>query len=93
MDVSHYRYRQWEVDEASPPRVSVGRLADHEACFVYRRRSGMSVEDLSAKLGVTRNWVTEMESGRGNCQRLLAFWRGAETPWRPRRARALAATH
>ena len=92
MGVSLHRYRRWESDAGDPPKVPVGDVKDCEACVIYRHRAGVSIDEVARKLQVTRNWISEMESGRGNCSRLMGFWSGRRCPWRPRRPARMASS-
>ena len=76
--VSHYTYRAWEEDrevqEPSPGRSPVGRLRPHERYFLMRRRAGLSLRDCARAMKVTPWWLTQMEYGRANVDRLREFW-------------------
>lgn len=77
-DVSLYRYRQWETDEAkSPHELGLGKLDGFEACFLMRRRDGRSMAAVAKKVGVSRWWLCQMERGEVDSTRLVSFWRGA----------------
>lgn len=78
--VTRYRYRAWELDDNGketgplPPRAPLGRMHPHEACFILRRRKGLSVERLARRLRVTPEWLTQMEHGAAPVDRLARFW-------------------
>lgn len=74
LSVSQYRLRAWELGAGEPPRVSLGRLLPHESCFLLRRRSGTSLEELARQLGVTPWWLCQMEGGSAPVDRLLRHW-------------------
>jgi len=79
--VSRYRYRAWEGDEQCdevPPRAPLRLLREHEACFLRRRRAGVSVAALARALGTSPWWLTQMERGRAPIARLRAHWAGIE---------------
>jgi DNA-binding XRE family transcriptional regulator len=63
-----------ETDQQESPRVPIGKLKDHEIAFLYRRRAGLSRHELAKVFGVNIWWITRMERGELNCQRLLNFW-------------------
>jgi transcriptional regulator with XRE-family HTH domain len=74
---SLYRYKRWEEGKlAGAPVVKLGALAFHERATILRRRSGLSVIAFAKRLGVTPWWVTQMESGHVNPQRLRDHWGG-----------------
>lgn len=89
-----YSYRQWENDtpldaeaagyhqERLWPKLSLHRLEPWEACFILRRRSGISLEELAKTIGVSRWWLCKMEYGRENANRLIEHWRSKSRPWR-----------
>ena len=81
--VTLYCYRRWEDDEEKPPGVALGKLLPHEACFIRRRRAGITLAQLAATLGVSRWWLCKMEYGKANTDRLVAHWSEHEKPWRP----------
>lgn len=75
--VTLYRYRQWEADAEETPkehRAKLGKLHEHEACFMLRVRSGIPLRQLARRLGVTPNWLCEIEHGRQPAGRLVAYW-------------------
>lgn len=60
----------WDIE---PP--SIGRLEPHEACLVMRRRAGLTLDDLSYKIGLSKWWLCLMEQGKvPTSPRLLAHW-------------------
>lgn len=71
-----YSYRAFEADKTSNREgLSVGRLANHERCFLLRKRAGLSLQALAKRLGVTPNWLVEIEHGRQSVARLAAYWK------------------
>ncbi len=76
--VSLYNYRQWETDTLkSPHELGLGKLRNFEACFITRRRSGLSASAVAKRVGVSRWWFCQMERGDVDATRLVSFWRGA----------------
>ena len=76
--VTLYRYRAWETDAEKPPAhvmPELGKLRDYEACHVLRMRSEIPLKALAKRLGVTPNWLCEIEHGRQPAARLVAYWR------------------
>lgn len=49
-------------------------LKEYEVFLILRRRNGMTQQELADKLGVTRYWLSKMEAGTVNCDRLREFW-------------------
>lgn len=78
---TRYRYRAWETDDNGsetgplPPRAPLGKLRVHEACFIMRRRSRLSVRALARRLSVTPTWITRMERGDAAPDTLIEHWR------------------
>lgn len=76
--VTLYGYRAWEAGTKQPPARVVpkfDKLHDYEACYVLRRRRGLALQDLATQLGMTSNWLCEIEHGRQPATKLLAHWR------------------
>ena len=80
--VSLYMYRCWEDGKNDPPRASIGKLKPHENCFLRRRRAGMSLSALARELDCVAWWACQMEYGRVNADRLVAYWTKKDRPWR-----------
>jgi DNA-binding XRE family transcriptional regulator len=76
--VSLFVYRQWEQDVEKPTTVpKVGKLEDHEQCYVMRRRAGWTAQELADELEVCRWWLCQMERGQQDTQPLVDFWQAA----------------
>lgn len=75
LGVTLYRYRAWEGDAEKAPSMPLGRLQPHEECFVRRRRAGIPLQAMADRLGVSRFWLAQMESGRAPVGALEAWWR------------------
>lgn len=61
---------QVEISVKTPMKF----LRTCEQCYVARRRSGMSQEELARQLGVCRWHVVKMERGLAPCDALTDFW-------------------
>lgn len=72
--VTLYRYRKWEKDEDGPPKIGVGRLEPFEVCFLLRRREEIPAAELARALGISRWWLTQMETGRAPAESLVEYW-------------------
>ena len=72
--VTTWEYRLLERGARSAPTVIIGSLQPHEACAVMRWRSGYSRKDIARWVGISPWWVTQMERGRIDSDRLINFW-------------------
>ena len=69
------KYAAWEKDQGDDiPSVKVGRLEEHEQCFILRRREDLTQDALAEALGCSVNWLCMMERGDAPVARLLAYW-------------------
>lgn len=75
--VTLYRYRLWELDKCDPPVAAIGSLADHERCFLLRRRKGWSLGEVADDLGCSSWWLTQMERGKVAASVLVDYWADA----------------
>jgi len=74
-DLSEWQYRQCEANESDRiPAPPLGRLQDFEACMIMRRRAGLKRTELAAQLEISGWWLTRMERGQVNPERLVTFW-------------------
>lgn len=70
-------YRGWEHDDVvgpSSPSVPLGKLRTYEECWVLRQRSGKTLQVLCEEIGISRWWLTQMESGDAPVKRLKNYW-------------------
>ena len=76
LKVSPWTYRLWENGERSDqPNVVIGKLHEYEACFIQRRRLAMTRKECAKQVGISPWWLTNMERGRIDAQRLIDFWK------------------
>lgn len=75
--VSLFAYRQWEQDVEKAPAPKIGKLEDHEQCYILRRRAGWTTQELADELEVCRWWLCQMERGAIDTQPLVAYWQAA----------------
>ena len=54
--------------------ISEIELTKTEVCIILRRRANLNHTQLSGKMGVSRSWVSLMETGRRNPARLFEYW-------------------
>tara|TARA_R110000803_G_scaffold20201_18_gene52306 strand:- start:3255 stop:3530 length:276 start_codon:yes stop_codon:yes gene_type:complete len=73
-------YKRAELDDTPECWLShlvapgLGRLHDFESCFVLRKRSAMTLDDLSAKIGLSKWWLCLIEQGRAPAATLVDYW-------------------
>ncbi|MCK5639571.1 MAG: XRE family transcriptional regulator [Gammaproteobacteria bacterium] len=73
--VSLDMYSRWERGlDPRAPRQKIGRLENHEVCFLYRRRSNKTQEEIAEALDCCRWWVNKMEQGNAPCDDLISYW-------------------
>ena len=74
-DVSLDMYSRWERGlDTRAPRQKIGRLEDHDVCFLYRRRSNKTQEEIATALKCCRWWVNKMEQGTAPVDDLISYW-------------------
>jgi len=64
-------------EEFPCPKVDItwSQLSVNEQCVIMRRRNRMSRTDLADALGVSQQWVSQMERGRQNAAKLVSYWK------------------
>lgn len=69
-------YRDWEADRRTKdqPYKPLGALKLPEVCVLRRRRAGLTQRELASRLGCTRLWIIQMESGEAPLDRLRQYW-------------------
>lgn len=69
-------YRDWEKDRRldDQPKVDISGLKIHEEFLLLRIRANMAQSTLAKKIGITRQWVAEIESGRAPIGALQNYW-------------------
>lgn len=76
--VSSHNYKLIEYDILTPEdlekETTVDAIEPHELCMILRRRFGIKQAEVAKKMKLCRNWFRQMETGKINCHRLLAFW-------------------
>lgn len=74
--VSRDTLRAWEDDYGRVPKVagvSVATLPFRELCYVWRRRLGITLEELAGKLDRCTSWVHQAEQGRAGAFEITAY--------------------
>lgn len=64
-------------DEDVPSGIALpelGELTQDEICLILRRRAGLTQEECADKIGVTRFWFNQMETGKVSVSDLVKFW-------------------
>lgn len=73
--VTQLTYRGWERDQGEKiPTAAVGKISEVEQCYILRRRSGKTLEQVAKKMGVCRWWLRQMEAGKAPAESLTEFW-------------------
>lgn len=73
--ITVHQYRRWESPVGATPRAkNLGQLKDHEKCYIMRRRSDKTQDDIAADLQLSRLWIIEMEKGVVPADRLVSYW-------------------
>jgi DNA-binding XRE family transcriptional regulator len=68
-----YRKRE-ELNNTLKKRWRV-TLEEHEALWLRRVQSALSMQDLAHKIGISRFWLRQMEAGTAPLDRLREYWR------------------
>jgi cytoskeletal protein RodZ len=68
-DLEADRECAWELTQL--PNI---RLRDYELCFLARRRQGWNLDELAAKSGLTKWYLSQIERGKAPSATLLRFW-------------------
>ena len=78
LGLTRHRLSKLELGELKIPPKTFGisdiKLTKVEICIILRRRLGLNHTQLSGKMGVSRTWVSHMETGRSNPARLIEYW-------------------
>ena len=81
LGVTRSSWQSFEYGRIDPPDWATGwfdvePLAPHERCRVHRYRAGPlhTQAKIAKDLGISRVWVSRMERGLENCQRLIDYW-------------------
>lgn len=70
-------YKQAEADAPGARSVrvpAIGRVRPHEACRLLRVRKGLTLDDLSRKIKLSKWWLCLIEQGKAPVTTLLNFW-------------------
>ena len=72
------QYRSMELDHTRAVYVSLGKLEEHEAFTLLRRRKGLTKVELAERIGVSSYWLGQMEAGTAPIDRLRRFWEDSD---------------
>ena len=81
VSLSHYYQVEQDitVDKSFEKHsIKVKDLTELEKCYICRLRAGLTQDQLSEKMKVTRTWLNLMETGKEgiNHKPLLEYWMG-----------------
>lgn len=68
------RVERDDEDVSGIPVPELGELTQDEICLILRRRSGLTQEECAEKMGCTRFWFNQMETGKVSSAELVKFW-------------------
>lgn len=79
LGVSEGRVRDWETGEREHdcPAVPTRELLPYEWCWLRRRRSGLTLHELSGELKLPVRWIHRAERGELTTEQieaLIGFW-------------------
>jgi DNA-binding XRE family transcriptional regulator len=69
-----YQIEREEIKNYKGEMPFLGSLYSYEKCFIFRRRSGWTIERLAVTIGVSRYWCNLMELGKAPVERLVDYW-------------------
>lgn len=73
--ITLFAYRKLEaIDNTAKKRWTVP-LEEHEALWLRRVRTGLAMQDLATRIGISRFWLRRMETGTAPLDRLREYWR------------------
>ncbi len=74
--VNYSRYRAWEAgSKGYSMRVPLGYAPTlREKLIILRRRAKLTQAQLAEKMGVSRQWLSQMEQGHAAVEKLGEFW-------------------
>lgn len=70
LSLNAYRDREASEDPDGRPL----RLSDAEFCYISRRRSGLTLDELAPKVELSKWWICQIEKGRAPAGTLLGYW-------------------
>jgi DNA-binding XRE family transcriptional regulator len=81
--VPSFDYKLMEYGQLQLPKHIIHRTFDefewkylfaHEQCFLYRRRCKMTQAQVALEMGICRDWMRQMETGKIDCTALCNYW-------------------
>lgn len=74
---SEDRIGDYDLGRTAPPAVRLNKeLSDGERCWLLRKRSGATLEEVANATGVSRVTVLKRERNRGEVHKLVDYWNG-----------------
>lgn len=79
LGVGFAEYRAMELDEAHArgPYVTLRSIEEREVYTILRRRAGMTKGELAEVMGISAEWIRQMELGQAPIKRLQEYWESA----------------
>lgn len=77
--ISRSTYGRIERDELDDPNVRayvLGGLLPNEEAMIIRRRNNETQKEVATRIGLSRHWVSKMETGQAACDRLIGVTNG-----------------
>ena len=68
------RIEREDIKDYNGEKPFLGDLYSHEKCFIFRKRSGWTIDRLADEIGVSRYWCNLMELGKAPVERLVDYW-------------------
>lgn len=75
--ISHFNYAVAECGKIRKVKLKIPNISplhDHEKCFILRKRTGKTQEEIAANLGCGKYWLRLQEVGKVSCKKLLTYW-------------------
>lgn len=75
MKVSRTKYGRYERDQEECPVGAdpIEYLTDNEQATILRRREGLTQKDVADEIGMSRYWVSKMETGGADAERIKSL--------------------
>lgn len=77
IDYTLYRHieKGWARDSADLFNICQDlELIPREQAIILRRRTGQTQTAIARQMGITRGWLVQMETGKGNSNSLISYW-------------------
>jgi transcriptional regulator with XRE-family HTH domain len=75
MPLGAYKMAERDQPQAwSIPAPVLRTLRTYEACLILRKRLGLTLDQLSDEMGISKWWLCLMEQGKAPVGRLSSYW-------------------